>query len=284
MILVTGYRGFVGSHLVKRLDDWVGFDLKDGMDLADLDSVKQFIKKYKPDKVIHLASESVAKYCDDNPDIAFRNIAQATFNLLEAVKDVERFVYISSSMVYGDFYKDNNNEILPAIERQNCRPKGVYGKLKLVCEEMVKTSGLPFVIIRPSAVYGYGDTNNRVVQLFLERAMKGLPLTLDNGGLHQLDFTYVDDLVEGLVLALEEDRAVYETFNMTYGQGRTIKELANIIKDILPKTKIVDKKADVFRPNRGTLDCVWAISILGYRPKYKLEQGLRRYYENKIAE
>lgn len=278
MILVTGHRGFIGKHVFEALEaPHIGLDIKDGVDLADYHALEKALKGKKITKVIHLAALAVAKECDKRPLDAFRSIYQTTFNLLTYFKNhsLERFVYISSSMVYGDFYKQGDT-IIPAHELQFKQPKDLYGFLKLQCERLVKFSKLPYVIVRPSAVYGPGDKNNRVVQLFIQRAIDKKTIYLDGGGKGQLDFTYVDDLVDGLKLVLTHPKALNRIFNITRGEGRSLKELSDIIRYHFPKTKVESREADFKRPNRGQLNIERARG-LGYDPKFSLEKGVYQY-------
>jgi nucleoside-diphosphate-sugar epimerase len=192
-------------------------------------------------------------------------------------------MYFSSSMVYGHFLRDKNNEILPATEDQVCSPVDVYGAMKLGGEIMVKTYhlryGLNYTIIRPSAVYGPTDCNKRVTELFLLNALNKEVLTLDNGGLHKVDFTYIDDLVKGTLLALHSPEANNETFNISCGQGRSIKELADIVAKLIPETIITINQSKPYRPNRGSLDISKAYNKFGFKPEHNLEKGMKKYYE-----
>ena len=144
-----------------------------------------------------------------------------------------------------------------------------------------KQYGIKYTIIRPSAVYGPTDVNRRVTQIFIENALKGKPLVLHNGGTSKLDFSYVEDVAEGFVLALKSSKAENETFNITMGEGRSLKELANIIKSNIPLAKIEYKEApkEEKRPERGALDIAKARKLLGYTPKYSLEEGMKKYID-----
>ena len=104
---------------------------------------------------------------------------------------------------------------------------------------------------------------------------------MHNGGESKLDFSYVEDVADGFVLALKSKKADNETFNITRGEGRSLKEFANIIKSIIPATKIEYKEAskDEKRPERGALDISKAKKILGYNPKYSLEEGTKLYID-----
>ena len=177
-------------------------------------------------------------------------------------------------MVYGDF------QTTPCPEDHPRNPKNAYGGCKLAAEIMTTTFArqfrIPYVIIRPSAVYGPTDANRRVVQMFVERALLGQPMILHNGGSATLDFTHVEDLAAGFVLATFADRAVGETFNITRGEGRSLKELALIIKKHVPQAQIVSRSYADERPRRGALDIAKARELLDYEPRYCLEDGIAR--------
>jgi UDP-glucose 4-epimerase len=186
-------------------------------------------------------------------------------------------------MIYGDFFRDDNGEIIPAKEDQTCNPLGLYGAMKLAGEYVTKAYhkrfNIPYTIIRPSAVYGPTDCNRRVTEIFIHNALRGKDLILDNGGLHKLDFSYVEDVANGFILASNSNNGINNTFNITRGEGRSIKELAEITASIIPHTKLIVKKTDVFRPNRGALDISKAKKLLGYNPKYSLNEGMKKYID-----
>jgi len=256
-------------------------------DTTDRGLLKKSLEDYNPNVIIHLAALPIADVSNTYPEEAKVNILDGTITLMDVIRELNlkigRVVYTSSSMVYGDFLRDENGKIIPAKENQMCNPLGIYGAMKLAGEHIVKVYSkrfnIPYVIIRPSAVYGPTDCNRRVVEIFITNALKGKELILDNGGLHQLDFSYVEDVAKGFVLAANSDKALYETFNITRGEGRSIKELAEVISKLVPNVKIIEKKADVYRPNRGSLNISKARKLLGYNPEYSLEEGMKKYLE-----
>ena len=186
-------------------------------------------------------------------------------------------------MVYGHFQKDENDNIIPPNEEAPCNPIDIYGSLKLCCEHLIKAyhhrKKLSYVIIRPTAVYGSDDCNFRVTELFVSNALIERPIMLDNGGSHLLDFTYIDDVVEGICSTIENNNALNQTFNLSYGKGESIKELAETIKRYLPSAKITNSDSKPFRPNRGALDISKAKKILNFSPKYSLETGIKFYFD-----
>lgn len=312
---ITGGEGFIGYHICKQLskfgvDEIITYDsynhyipLDDSNwpeyqryrneeldeigvtrvrgDVNDRGLLKETLERHKPGKIIHLAALPIANISNKYPYEARKNILDTTLTLMDVLREVsfmfDRVVYTSSSMVYGDF------DTIPAKEADSCSPLGMYGSMKLSGEHVVRAYGnrfeIPYTIIRPSAVYGPTDCNRRVTEIFLTNAIKGEPLRLDNGGTHRLDFTYVKDLAWGFVLAAEKQKGKNKTFNMTRGEGRQIKELADIVKDIIPETQTFAVEKEVYRPNRGALDITQAEQLLGYNPDYSLEEGMAEYYE-----
>ncbi|KKS38728.1 MAG: 3-beta hydroxysteroid dehydrogenase/isomerase family protein [Parcubacteria group bacterium GW2011_GWA2_42_14] len=250
-------------------------------DVRDYVLLNDSVRNAKPDRIIHAAAFPIADLSDKYPHEAVAVTYNGAHNILEASKNLglKRFVLISSSMIYGDFkYK-------PCDESHSTEPKGIYGSTKLGSEILTKTYSrrykFSYAIVRPSAIYGPTDCNRRVTQLFLENAIKGEPIVLHGGGKSELDFTFVDDAAQGIFLATKEEKGANETFNITYGQGRTLEELAEIVKQHFPKTKIVYKEIPEGeqRPSRGALDISRARNLLGYKPRYSLEEGINRYVD-----
>lgn len=255
-------------------------------DTTDRGRLKESLERFEPDVIIHLAALPIASISNKHPEEARRNILDGTITLMDTLREVdfdfERVVYASSSMVYGDFPTDPGGKILPASESDDCEPLGIYGSMKLSGEHTVraysKRFGIPYTIIRPSAVYGPTDCNRRVTEIFLTNSLRGKRLRLDNGGFHKLDFTYVEDVARGFIIAANHKNALNETYNMTRGEGRSIRELAEVISDLVPGTETYVEEKDVYRPNRGALDISKARSQIGYDPKYSLEEGMEKYY------
>ena len=203
-------------------------------------------------------------------------------NLLQSLKQhdaLERYVYVSSSMVYGDFPPEPPDEDAPK------RPKDPYGAIKLGGEALVQSFhrqfDLPFVIIRPSAVYGPLDSNMRVTGIFMLNAHLGKPLRVNDRS-EQLDFTYVEDTADGIVRACTRKEALTETFNITRGEGRTIDELAIEIQKQFPAIEIQygappEHMQGLVRPNRGALNIEKARRLLEFNPKVSLPEGIERY-------
>lgn len=311
-VLLTGGSGFVGSQICRQLvaqsydvtvyDAFINYispleslyqrylekrfeGIADKLTIvrgntlnkADL---RRVIMKYQPDRIIHLAALPIADLANIQSEEALNSILHGAVNILEVIRDtdfVKRFVYISSSMVYGDF------QYVPADEEHPKVPKEIYGGTKYAGEVITQTFGrrygIEYTIIRPSAVYGPTDVNRRVSQIFVENALKGKPIFLHNGGQNKLDFTYIEDIAKGIILAAFKDEGKNEVFNITRGEGRSLAEYADILRSYFPDLKIETKPADLFRPNRGALDISKARELLGYSPTYSLEDGIKLYVE-----
>jgi nucleoside-diphosphate-sugar epimerase len=238
------------------------------------------VREYRPDVIIHLANIPVStasnRFSKEAIDI---NLRATTYviDVVRSVPSVKRLVYASSSYVYGDFQYE------PVDEKHPFSPIDTYGATKAASEFLIrgigKRFGLEYVIVRPSAVYGPTGSNGAVSQLFIENAILGKPLKLHNGGAARVDFTYVTDTAHGLVLAALVPDAANEIFNITRGEGRSLKEYAGILRRYVPDLTVEEAPQLEPIPKRGSLDISKARAILGYEPKYSLEEGIKEYYE-----
>lgn len=255
-------------------------------DARDYHAISRIMNEISPDIIIHLAAVSHANKSNKDPHSTFDHSLRTLENVLDAAKNFKsHLVYISSSMVYGNFVEDSVNE------DSICNPIGIYGNLKYAGELMVKSYNqvfdLPYTIIRPSALYGERCVSRRVGQIFIENAIQGLDISINGDGNEKLDFTYIKDLIQGIVLCCQNSKAINEIFNFTFGNSRKISELAEMIKQEFPKIKISYKERDKLMPKRGTLSVEKAKNLLGYNSKYPIEKGYleyihwyKNYYQN----
>jgi nucleoside-diphosphate-sugar epimerase len=306
-IIVTGGMGFIGHNVVRMLESaghlvaitdiqstygiipqteldflvaerskHIKSKLVHKIDIADQDGIDWFLKTYPPDVVIHLASFPRQKVVNANPQWGSRVMSEGLLNLLEkSLKyKAKKFVYVSSSMVYGDF----NDQVKEDAE---CNPQGQYGILKLAGEWLVRDysrrTGLSHVIIRPSAVYGPYDVEDRVVSKFLLTAMRGGEIQV-NGPDEMLDFTYVEDTASGIVAAALTESVTWGTYNITRGVGHTLLDAAELAVKIAGKGTIKINNRDLNFPSRGSLNISAARRDLDYNPKFDIEEGFRNYY------
>ena len=307
-ILVTGGLGLIGHNIVKKLEDLgeqiVITDIRTNygiipqkeidylisqrikliktdkihcIDISERNNVEWLFRHYKPSVVIHLASFPRQKVVNADPAQGAKVMSEGLLNLLEAgVKyQIDRFMYASSSMVYGDF-KDH------VAEDAECRPQGQYGIMKLAGEWLVKDYSrrghFDHTIFRPSAVYGELDVEDRVISKFLLTAMRGGVLKV-NGINETLDFTYVDDAAEGMVQALLSENTKNKTYNITKSHSKTLLSAAELAVKLVQKGTIEVREKDQDFPSRGALDISAARRDFGFNPKIDIEEGFERYYQ-----
>jgi nucleoside-diphosphate-sugar epimerase len=188
---------------------------------------------------------------------------------------VEQFIYFSSSMVYGNFLSGE------VTEETHCEPIGIYGALKFGGEKLViaynQAFDMPYTIIRPSALYGARCVSRRVGQIFIENALRGTQITIQGDGSDSLDFTCIDDMVDGMVAVMTNENAKNQIFNMTYGEARTLKQMAEIVLEHFPEVNINYVPKDKLMPDRGTLCMDKAKQVLGFSPSWPLERGFPEY-------
>lgn len=312
-ILLTGGHGFIGHNIVRKLEDTEytpiiydnrstydgSIDLNEltelnkeraklfktkvqdyGKDIIDNIFLNSTIEQHQPEIIIHLAAFPRAKVVLHNPQLGCDVILKGLLNLLESARknNVKRFVYISSSMIYGDF--DSN----PNPETATKNPIEPYGIMKLAGENLVKNYhrlyGLEYTIVRPSAVYGPRDVVDRVLSKFIVRAKNGDPMRINGEGL-KLDFSYVDEVADGMILAATKPEGANESFNITRGIERPLYQAAEIINNILgTSTPVIVEKNDGKYPKRGALDISKARTLLGFDPKVDIEEGLKYYIDS----
>ena len=307
-ILVTGGLGLIGHNVVARLerlghsvvitDIQINYGLvpQDELDyliterrkkittdrifridIADQAGIDWLVAKHQPDTIIHMASFPRQKVVNANPQLGSRAMSEGLLNLLEASKNycVGKFLYISSSMVYGDFTDD-------VTESAVCRPQGQYGIMKLAGEWLVRdytrSSGIAHTIIRPSAVYGPLDVEDRVIAKFMLTAMRGGILKVNGAG-ETLDFTYVDDAADGIVAAALSENTNNKTYNITKSHSRSLLDAANLAVEIVGRGTIEVRDKDADFPSRGALNIDAARRDFGYFPQVDVEEGFQAYYE-----
>ena len=311
-ILVTGGLGFIGHNVVAELEgqghtcvitdtqttygiipqaelDYliaerrkkIKTDRIYGIDIADRDGIDWLIREHRPDTVIHLASFPRQKVVNANPQVGSQTMSEGLLNLLEACSQhaVQKFVYVSSSMVYGDF-KDIIG--IGIMESHATNPIGQYGIMKLAGEwltrDYTRRTGMAHTIIRPSAVYGPLDVEDRVVSKFLTTAMKQGIIQV-NGGDESLDFTYVTDAARGIVQASISQDTCNTTYNITRGHARTLREAAQIAINIAQGGSMRINDPDTNFPSRGALNTTRAQLDFEYRATVDIEQGFKTYYD-----
>jgi len=306
-ILVTGGLGLIGHNVVHRLEklnhEVIIADTRTNYGIippseimyliserqkkittthiysADIisDTMDYLFEKYQFDLVIHMASFPRQKVVNANPMLGAKTMVQGLLNLCELSKKhtVQKFLYISSSMVYGDFTDD-------VTESSICKPQGQYGIMKLAGEELVKDYSrrgcFNHTIIRPSAVYGPLDVEDRVIAKFMLTAIRGGTLNVNGAG-ETLDFTYVDDAADGIVAAALSENTANKTYNITKSHSRTLLDAAELAVKIAGKGTINVRDRDADFPSRGALNIDAAKKDFGFDPKVDVDEGFYHYYK-----
>ena len=305
-ILVTGGLGLIGHNVVRQLEQLghnpviadtktsYGIVPQDELDYlmserrkklnsllyqADIisDTMGYLCNKHSIETIVHLASFPRQKVVNADPKLGARTMMEGLLNLLETAKahNVKKFVYISSSMVYGDFEDQ-------VTEQASCNPQGQYGIMKLAGEHLVKDYSrrgyFNHTIIRPSAVYGPLDVEDRVVAKFMLTALRGGTLNVNGAG-ETLDFTYSEDAAQGIVSATLSEQANNKTYNITKSHSVSLLEAAEKIVAIVGKGKIHVRDKDADFPSRGALNIDAARRDFGFDPQVDVEEGFHRYHE-----
>lgn len=301
-ILITGGAGFIGSNLAKRLNASnkivVVDDLSEGHaeNLAGLKNVEfvkedirneEFIQKLfaqkKFDYVFHLAASFANQKSIEFPAQDLEINGFATLKLLEAAQKngLKRFVYASSSCIYGPEEKAMREEMKPA-------PETPYAITKLLGEYYAnfffEYHKLPTAIVRYFNVYGpneYPGKYRNVIPNFFAKALSGQPLPVMGDGSDSRDFTFVDDAVDGTILAAEKPEAAGQTFNIGHGAETRIIDLAKLVNKTAAngdKIQFVPKRA-WDKISRRVAAVEKAKKLLGFEAKTPLEQGLRKTFE-----
>jgi nucleoside-diphosphate-sugar epimerase len=246
-------------------------------DARDYHALSRILDQVQPQVIVHLAAVSHAGRSNKDPYSTFDHSLRTLENALDCARssNVEHFVFLSSSMAYGNF-------LTPSVDEEHpLNPIGIYGALKVAGEKMViayqQVFGLPYTILRPSALYGPRCVSRRVIQIFIEAALRDQPLRIDGDGAERLDFTYIDDLVHGLTQAVVRPEARNEIFNITYGNARSIAEAVDLLRVHFPDLKVQSVARDQLMPFRGTLKVDKAVRLLQYAPTHPLEVGLPKY-------
>ena len=291
-ILVTGSSGMIGTRLCEVLQARgyrvVGFDRRPNKwskeiqkvtvmgDLLDKKSLERVPGSF--DCVVHLAANARVYKTVENPELARENM-QTTYHVLEFARQrrVKNILFASSREVYG------NGSPTPCGEDdvRLVKCESPYAASKIAGEAMVRSwqecYGIDFVILRFSNVYGMYDDSDRVVPRFLKAAFRDQDLVVF-GKEKVLDFTYIDDCVEGIMQAIKNfKKAKNDVYNVAYGKGTSLVRVAEYIRKITgSKSKIRMEKSRPGEVARFVADISKAKRTLGYAPKVAIQEGLAK--------
>jgi len=308
--LITGGAGFIGSHLVDYLlktdveritvvDDFNDFydpqikrsntqhHLSDPrykleeVDIRDASALTRIFNKHNFDCIVHLAARAGVRPSLAEPQLYSETNISGTLNLLELARqhDIKQFVFGSSSSVYGINAKVPFSEDDPI--RQPISPyAATKGAGELLCHTYSHLYGIRCVCLRFFTVYGPRQRPDLAIHKFARLINQAKPIPVFGDGTTRRDYTYVDDIISGVVAATEYDKSDYEVFNL--GESRTVelRELINLLEKELDTHAIIDRQP----PQPGDVpqtfaDILKARRLLGYNPQIQIEEGIRRFVE-----
>jgi UDP-glucose 4-epimerase len=280
-ILVTGGSGFVGSHLVRKFSEnnyqVTIFDVMEPKfktdpnisyvkgDIFDIDSLKTTMESH--DVVVHLVGLADAGVAQKNPMKSYQLNVLSLQNVLEVCRlcGNKKIVFPSSAAVYGI------TEDLPIKESFPLQPTGIYAWHKLICEKMVqaymKNYGINYVILRFFNVYGKG--NEGVIGIFIDKAKKGQEIE-SFGPFQYRDFVYTGDVAEAVFRSVAYEKAMNRIINIGSGRGIQIRDILNVVCELFPKAKWIEKKAD-FIMYDSIADITLAKILLDFNPHSSLD-------------
>jgi len=334
-ILVTGSAGFIGANLVKRLfkemkkGTIVGVDnLNDYYDpslkefrlkqlddlsrkqsavsynfvkgsIADRELINKLFEEYKFDIVVNLAAQAGVRYSIDNPDVYIESNIIGFYNILEACRHhpVQHLVYASSSSVYG-----GNKKVPFSTDDRVDNPVSLYAATKKSNELMAhcysKLYHIPSTGLRFFTVYGPAGRPDMAYFKFTDKLLKGETIQIFNYGHCRRDFTYVDDIVEGIVRVMrkapaplgegQEEAVPYAVYNIGGGQPENLLDFVNILQEELVRAEVLPKDYD-FEAHKqlvpmqpGDVPTTYADASalerdFGFTPKITLREGLRKF-------
>jgi len=306
-VLVTGGAGFIGSHLVEKLlasghevvilDDFNDFydpQTKHAniaglardvtiyhVDLRDSELVRNLFHREKVDAIAHLAARAGVRPSIQQPRLYYDTNVTGTLLLLEAarVTGVERFVFASSSSVYGA------SKRIPFSEDEHLtQTLSPYAATKIAGEFLCSTYShlynLRVVALRYFTVYGPRQRPDLAIHQFTRRIYAGQPIDQFGDGSTRRDYTYIDDVIQGTMAALQYEGSLFDVFNLGENDTIQLKDLIAAIENALGKKAKINQLPE--QPGDMPLTCAdtsKARKLLGYKPTTRLSDGLPRFIE-----
>jgi UDP-glucuronate 4-epimerase len=307
-VLVTGGAGFIGSHLVERLaeagyrvvifDNFdpyydravkeanVGPALATGMvrliegDIRDDGALQSVFATFHPDKVVHLAARPGVRPSFEVPGLYLDINVSGTLNVLQACRqfEVRKLLFASSSSVYGSVETPADELSTP------CRPLSPYGASKVageaLCSSFARGTGMATVALRFFTVYGPRQRPDMAVNRFSRMIAGGEEVPVYGDGSSRRDYTYISDVVSGVVAALETDLPGYTVLNLGRGQPLMLRGLLRLIElGLESRARLRMLPAQPGDPQSTCADITRASLLLGYEPRVPAPEGVVRYTE-----
>jgi UDP-glucose 4-epimerase len=301
-VLVTGGGGFLGAATVRALlargDTAIAFDTQLGQladpalpqhlirvpgDITDMANVAQAVLLHKPTAVIHCAAIVGVLSSLSSPINIVRVNVEGSLNVFEAMRlgGVKRCIHISSEEAYGAFRADKIDETHPLD------PVLPYGICKAAVEQLGRSyrdlHGLEVINLRTSWVYGPGLPRDRIPKNLVDAALAGRKLHIPTGAQAAIDHTYVDDVVTGILKALDHQHHRYDAYNVASGTAPSVADLVAIVRELVPGAELSvgpgpyrhGDRVEMVR--KGALDVRRAAAELGWKPRYDIRTGLAAY-------
>lgn len=276
-ILITGYSGFIGSYLQKRLESSVHelilADITNGVDICDWKQVAVFDDV---DIIVHLANLSFVPASYENPKRFYETNYLSTLNMLELCRLRNARMIFFSSYIYG------HPEYQPIDEQHAVQAFNPYAQTKVICESLCQGYSrdfkVPITIFRPFNIYGVGQNPDFLIPSIIQQARAGKITVKDDRP--KRDYIHVSDIVEAIVAAIETEQTTDDlrTYNLGTGISFSVKEIVDLVRDLF-NTEIDYLCTNEFRPN-DVMDTVADISKikneLHWSPAVSIREGLRK--------
>ena len=275
-ILVTGGSGYIGSNLIKYLEnknhEVFNYDSLTGHNILDMDDLKTVFRNGNFDEVYHLAAQAYVGNAEANP---YNDLIVNAHGLINLLKLLEKYniplLFSSTGAVYG------LGGPIPHKEDNYCLPTSNYGISKLAAEKYLQkwviTEGIDAKIVRFSSIYGLGRKHGPV-NIFINQALKGGPITVYSGGRHTRDLLHIDDTLRAIELVMERGSSG-EAYNVAYGKEYSIMQVARMVqRNISVSIENVKHELSLYDLARDWHD-ISKIKSLGFEPQIDLDQGIK---------
>lgn len=309
--LITGCAGFIGSNLIDKLLEnkdikLIGIDNLNNFydkvikeknienalknknfifiknDLLDIESLDNIFNNYDINSVIHLAGYGGVRPSIDNPKLYIDNNIIATLNILECMKkyEVKNIIFASSSSVYGNSKESIFTETLKVSE-----PISPYAMTKIACEELLftyhKLYNIDVIALRFFTVYGRRQRPDLAIHKFTKLIFEEKPIPVFGDGSTRRDYTYIDDILFGIISAINyEDKNYYQIINLGGGEPVSLEEMIKVLENTIGKKAIIERKSmqkgDVIKT---VADITKARKLLNFYPSTKFKDGIKLFID-----